>query len=158
MESSRRNFLLSPSAFALAAQGQPPRPAVPPLDQALPLRFRQVHLDFHTSEAIPDVAKDFDPDDFASTLHDAHVNSVTVFGRCHHGWIYYDTKLFPERKHPNLKRANLLKEQVEAFERHLIARTLTATGHNQSEAARRLGTSRVTILDKIKRYRLDIKR
>ncbi|HPA21179.1 MAG TPA: beta-galactosidase trimerization domain-containing protein [Verrucomicrobiae bacterium] len=78
------------------------------------LPFRQVHLDFHTSEDIPDVGKDFDPDDFATTLHEAHVNSVTVFGRCHHGWIYYDTKLFPERKHPNLKRPNLLKEQIEA--------------------------------------------
>lgn len=78
------------------------------------LPFRQVHLDFHTSEAIPDVGKDFDPDDFAAALKEAHVNSVTVFGRCHHGWIYYDTKQFPERKHPNLRRPNLLKEQIEA--------------------------------------------
>jgi two-component system, NtrC family, response regulator AtoC len=47
-----------------------------------------------------------------------------------------------------------LKEQVEAFERNLIAKTLTAVGHNQSAAARKLGTSRVTILDKVKRYGL----
>jgi len=47
-----------------------------------------------------------------------------------------------------------LKAQVEAFERSLVARTLDATGGNQSEAARRLGTSRVTLLDKIRKYGL----
>jgi hypothetical protein len=41
------------------------------------------------------------------------VNSVTCFARCHHGWIYYDTKAFPERHHPHLQR-NLLAEQIEA--------------------------------------------
>ena len=29
-----------------------------------PLRFRQVHLDFHTSPAIPEIGVDFDPDEF----------------------------------------------------------------------------------------------
>ncbi len=47
-----------------------------------------------------------------------------------------------------------LKEQVEAFERNLIARALTSTRGNQSEAARRLGVSRVTLIDKIKKYQL----
>jgi len=47
-----------------------------------------------------------------------------------------------------------LKEQVEAFERGLVARALDATGGNQSEAARRLGVSRVTLIDKIKKYGL----
>jgi two-component system response regulator AtoC len=46
------------------------------------------------------------------------------------------------------------REQVEAFERSLIARTLAAAHGNQSEAARRLGMSRVTLIDKIKKYRL----
>jgi two-component system response regulator HydG len=40
----------------------------------------------------------------------------------------------------------------------VIARALTATGGNQSEAARRLGTSRVTLLDKIKKYGLATRR
>jgi len=78
-----------------------------------PLRYRQVHLDFHTSEHIPDVGADFDPDEFAATLQNAHVDSVTCFARCHHGWIYFDTKVHPERRHPTLRR-NLLKEQIEA--------------------------------------------
>jgi DNA-binding NtrC family response regulator len=47
-----------------------------------------------------------------------------------------------------------LKEQVEAFERGVIARMLVAAGGNQSEAARRLGTSRVTLIDKLKKYGL----
>ena len=38
---------------------------MPPADF---LPFRQIHLDFHTSEAIPDVGADFDPDEFAATL------------------------------------------------------------------------------------------
>jgi two-component system response regulator AtoC len=47
-----------------------------------------------------------------------------------------------------------LREQVEAFERGLIARALAAAHGNQSEAARRLGTSRATLVDKIKKHRL----
>lgn len=76
------------------------------------LRYRQVHLDFHNSELFEDIARDFNPVEFAATLKKANVNSVTAFGRCHHGYIYHDTK-FTERKHPYLKR-NLLKEQIEA--------------------------------------------
>jgi two-component system response regulator AtoC len=47
-----------------------------------------------------------------------------------------------------------LREQVEAFERGLIAGALAAAHGNQSEAARKLGTSRVIVIDKIKKYRL----
>jgi two-component system, NtrC family, response regulator AtoC len=47
-----------------------------------------------------------------------------------------------------------LREQVEAFERNLIARALAACRNNQSAAARRLGTSRATLIDKIKKYGL----
>jgi two-component system response regulator AtoC len=52
------------------------------------------------------------------------------------------------------QRGPSLKEQVEAFERGLVARALDATGGNQSEAARRLGVSRVTLIDKMKKYGL----
>lgn len=77
------------------------------------LPYRQIHLDFHTSEAITGIGADFDPDEFADTLVKAHVNSITVFGRCHHGWIYYPSERHPERVHPHLAR-NLVKEQIEA--------------------------------------------
>jgi hypothetical protein len=77
------------------------------------LRFRQVHLDFHTSEHVAGIGAQFDPGEFADVLVKARVNSVTCFARCHHGYIYYDTKLNPERRHPHLTR-NLLEEQIEA--------------------------------------------
>ncbi|HHX02515.1 MAG TPA: beta-galactosidase [Firmicutes bacterium] len=84
------------------------------------LCFRQVHLDFHTSEAIKDVASKFDPEEFAEVLEQARVNSITCFARCHHGWLYYDSKKFPERVHPHLNNRNLLKEQIEACHRRGI--------------------------------------
>jgi len=77
------------------------------------LRFRWVHLDFHTSEDIPAVGAAFDPDEFASTLERARVNSITCFARCHHGWLYFDSHAFPERRHPTLTR-DLLREQIAA--------------------------------------------
>ena len=75
--------------------------------------YRQVHLDFHTSEQIVGIGVEFDPEEFAGTLERARVNSITCFARCHHGWMYYDTQVFPERRHPHLAR-NLLAEQIEA--------------------------------------------
>ncbi|MCY4537574.1 MAG: beta-galactosidase trimerization domain-containing protein [Chloroflexi bacterium] len=78
-----------------------------------PMRMRQIHLDFHTSEAIEGIGSSFDPGEFGDTLLKARVNSITCFARCHHGWIYYDSKTHPEHVHPHLSR-NLLKEQVEA--------------------------------------------
>jgi hypothetical protein len=77
------------------------------------VRFRQIHLDFHTSEFIGGIGSQFDPEEFAATLEKARVNSITCFARCHHGWIYYDTKLDPERRHPHLG-INLLKAQIDA--------------------------------------------
>jgi two-component system response regulator AtoC len=47
-----------------------------------------------------------------------------------------------------------LREQVAAFERALVERTLSECGGNQSEAARRLRVSRVTLIDKLKRHGL----
>ncbi len=44
---------------------------------AMLLPFRQIHMDFHTSPDIPDVAVDFDGEEFARVLREAHVNSVT---------------------------------------------------------------------------------
>jgi hypothetical protein len=81
----------------------------PPSD----LNFRQIHLDFHNWGDYPDFLAKFDPEAFAETLARARVNSVTLFARCAQGWMYYDSKMFSEHKHPNLKR-NLLPEQIAA--------------------------------------------
>lgn len=82
-----------------------------------PLRThqRQVHLDFHTSPFIPDVGKDFDAAAFAETFQRAHVNSVTVFAKCHHGMCYYPTGT--GQSHPAIGDRDLLGEQIEALHR-----------------------------------------
>ena len=76
---------------------------------------RQVHLDFHTSELMPDIGLNFDPEQFARTAKEAAVSSMTVFARGHHGMIFYDSKKNPERVHPNLKRKNLMVDEVRAL-------------------------------------------
>ena len=76
---------------------------------------RQVHLDFHTSEAIAPVAADFDPQAFAAAVKAAHITSMTVFARCHHGMLYYPSQHFPERVHPGIGGKNLLLDQVNAL-------------------------------------------
>lgn len=78
------------------------------------IRYRQIHLDFHTSEFIPEVGSEFNKAEFADTLVKANVDSITCFSRCHHGWLYYPSKRFPELIHPNLSNHNLLLEQIDA--------------------------------------------
>jgi len=65
------------------------------------LPFRQVHLDFHTGQWIPDVGRDFDASEFLGVLQKARVNSINVFAKCQHGYAYYDTAI--AAKHPSLK-------------------------------------------------------
>lgn len=84
-----------------------------------PIPFRQIHLDFHTGAAIPDVGRDFDAKAFAQAMKRAHVNSVTLFAKCHHGHLYYNTKR--AERHPGLKKnLDLLGEQVDALHREGI--------------------------------------
>jgi two-component system, NtrC family, response regulator AtoC len=45
-----------------------------------------------------------------------------------------------------------LREHVEVVERALIGRAMTAVGGNQSEAARRLGLSRGSLIERLKKY------
>lgn len=79
------------------------------MTEALP--FRQIHLDFHTSEHIPSIGHAFDPDAFASTLKESGVDSVVLFSKCHHGWSYYDTSC--GEMHPGLD-FDLLRKQFDA--------------------------------------------
>jgi len=90
------------------------------------LPFRQIHLDFHTSEHICGVGDDFDAETFAATLAKAHVNSINLFARGHHGWLYYRSRAFPHLKHPQLKR-DLLREQIEACRRRGIRTPIYVT-------------------------------
>ncbi len=75
------------------------------------LRFRQVHLDFHTSPAIAGIGAKFKKKEFQAALKQGHVNSITVFAKCHHGWSYHPTQV--GQQHPHLS-FDLLQAQVEA--------------------------------------------
>jgi hypothetical protein len=75
------------------------------------MRFRHVHLDFHTSGLIPDIGARFDAERFARTLKDAAIDSSTVFAKCHHGWSYHPTTV--GKMHPHLE-FDLLRGQIEA--------------------------------------------
>ncbi|MCL2775290.1 MAG: beta-galactosidase trimerization domain-containing protein [Oscillospiraceae bacterium] len=75
------------------------------------LSFRQVHLDFHTSELIPDIGGQFDKKQFQEMLKVGHVNSINIFSKCHHGWAYHETE--KNQKHPNLN-FDLLSEMIDA--------------------------------------------
>jgi hypothetical protein len=77
------------------------------------LRFRQVHLDFHTSEAIPGIGKDWSKKHFQEMLQQGHVDSINIFAKCHHGWCYYPTESPLSHIHPNLE-FDLLKEMIDA--------------------------------------------
>ena len=74
------------------------------------LRKRQVHLDFHTSELLP-VGNNFSKEQFQNALKAGHVNSITVFSKCHHGWSYHPTEV--NEMHPTLD-FDLLGAQLEA--------------------------------------------
>ena len=76
-------------------------------------RLRQIHLDFHTSPLIPDVGGRFDKKAWQETLMLGHVDSITVFSKCHHGYSYHPTKV--NTMNPTLK-FDLLKAQLEACE------------------------------------------
>ncbi len=74
------------------------------------LKKRQVHLDFHTNGTIP-VGNNFSKAQFQKALKIGHVNSITVFSKCHHGWSYHPTDI--NEMHPELD-FDLLGAQLEA--------------------------------------------
>ncbi len=76
-----------------------------------PLRFRQIHLDFHTSPHIADVGSRFHKQEWQDALRGAEVDSITCFAKCHHGWSYHSTDI--GKRHPQL-RLDLLRAQYDA--------------------------------------------
>lgn len=84
--------------------------AFPCNSQKLP-GTRQIHLDFHTSEHLPDIGASFSKEQFQEALQTAHVNLINIFAKGHHSWSYYPTKV--GMVHPNLD-FDLLGSQIEA--------------------------------------------
>lgn len=77
------------------------------------LPYRQVHLDFHTSECIEGIGARFSKKQFIAALKEGNVNSVSVFAKCHHGWAYFPSEV--NKPHPHLA-VDLLGEQLAACE------------------------------------------
>jgi hypothetical protein len=80
-------------------------------------RFRQIHLDFHTSPHIEGIGAAFDPEAFAARLAAASVNSITLFAKCHHGLLYFQTD--HGARHPHLS-CDLLSLQIAALRKRNI--------------------------------------
>ncbi len=76
--------------------------------------YRQVHLDFHTSEKIGGIGSRFSAENFENALKIGHVNSITLFAKCHHGWMYYPSKV--GKIHPELN-FDLLSAQLDVCEK-----------------------------------------
>lgn len=74
-------------------------------------RLRQIHLDFHTSPVIDGVGAKFNKEEWQAALRLGHVDSITVFSKCHHGYSYHPTEI--NEMHPGLN-FDLLGAQLEA--------------------------------------------
>ena len=99
-----------------------------------PMPHRQIHMDFHTSPLIPGVGAEFNAEAFGKTLADARVQHVNLFGKCHHGWFYYPSKV--GAMHPNLA-FDLLGAQTEACKKYGISFSVyTCVGWNEEFATR----------------------
>ncbi|MGM9626259.1 MAG: beta-galactosidase trimerization domain-containing protein [Eubacteriales bacterium] len=96
------------------------------------LRYRQVHLDFHTSPAIPSVGERFSREQFAEALKRGHVDSITVFSKCHHGYSYHPTKA--NVMHPGLKFDLLGEELAVCKELGVNAPVYISAGLDEKEA------------------------
>ena len=77
------------------------------------LRYRQIHLDFHTSEQLANIGGEFDAGAWAQQLVEAQVDSVTCFARGHHGMMFCDTQAHAKRRHALLP-SRFLVEPTEA--------------------------------------------
>lgn len=98
------------------------------------LRKRQVHLDFHTSELVP-VGDNFSKEQFQNALKAGHIDSITVFSKCHHGWSYHPTEV--NEMHPQLK-FDLLGAQLEACkEIGVNAPVYISAGYDEKEYLKR---------------------
>ncbi len=79
------------------------------------MTFRQIHLDFHTGESVPNVGEAYSDEEFAQMLQIGKIDSINIFAKCHHGmFYYYDTKY---AVHPHLK-VDLLPRMVNVCEKN----------------------------------------
>ena len=80
--------------------------------------IRKIHLDFHTRPEVQAIGAGFDPEQFARTLADAHVNYLATPGKCNFGNTYFAARV--GHAHPNLVAPTLFPDTVKACNAHGI--------------------------------------
>lgn len=98
------------------------------------MNFRQVHLDFHTGPHIPGVGSKFDKKQFQQALKAGHVNSITLFSKCHHGFSYHPSE--HNDMHPSLD-FDLLAAQIEAAHEIGVKTPVYISGGHDENYARK---------------------
>ncbi len=98
------------------------------------MHSRQVHLDFHTSPAIKNVGGAFVEEEFIAALKTGHVNSVTVFSKCHHGYSYHPSKA--NEMHPGLKFDLLFAELSACKKAGVLAPVYISAGLDEKYAVK----------------------
>ena len=83
----------------------------------LPVPWRKVHIEYHTSRHMPKLAQRFNSDEFGDRLLAAHVNGATVFAKDMYGYSYFPSR--HGRMHPNLS-FDLLGAEVAALRKRRI--------------------------------------
>ena len=76
--------------------------------------IRRLHPDFHIPDYVTNVASEFDGDEFAESLVEAHIDSVVIFAKCMYGLGYWNTTV--GKRHPGLGEADFFGEATEFFE------------------------------------------
>ncbi len=105
------------------------------------LPYRQIHLDFHTSECIEGIGARFSKKNFIAALKEGNVNSVSVFAKCHHGWAYFPSEV--NRQHPHLD-FDLLDAQLSACaEAGIRAEVYVSAGFDEKYAREHVGHLRL---------------
>lgn len=93
---------------------------------------RQVHLDFHTSEFISGIGKNFSRENFQQALKLGNVNSINIFAKCHHSWCYFPTKI--GKTHPALDFDLLGEMMLAAHEIGVRAPVYITVGWSANDA------------------------
>jgi hypothetical protein len=96
------------------------------------MRFRQVHLDFHTSECIEGIGENFSAKQFQEALTAGNVNSINLFAKCHHGWSYHPTQT--NAMHPHLKFDLFGAQMAAAREIGVATQAYISAGLDEKEA------------------------
>ena len=100
------------------------------------LGYRHIHLDFHTSPLIPGIGEKFDKKEFQEALKRAHVDSITLTAKCHHGYAYYPSEV--NEMHPGLK-FDLIKAEMDACREIGVKTPLyLSAGFDEKEAVKHL--------------------